>query len=316
MPTEVRRLSFGPSGTASTGSFREYVRFIHDAFNGSGFVNTFPSGAINTASVDPPTAQNQVRGYNVWAFGDVSQSAAPQFIRVEFRSLQSSTFNAWGLNLYFGNRHDGSGNLVDLPFTRSITLGSAGAGGAFTAQQSASCLWTGESGSRVAVIMGAYASGAGADYAIMWFNINRINDWNGGLTPSGVIMHYGGGSGSSPRAGHAYISREIGKNYIQSSGHVILLSTTVNTGSGGTTAISPLFTGKGVINPHSYDVFMVNSAQPDYVITNGNITGSQYILNVYDVNRNFIRLPRSVGGDISNQLYNFNAASALLFRYE
>lgn len=317
MPTKVERLAAGPSASAATGSFREFVRFIHDAFNGSGFVNTFPSGAINTASVDPPTAINQPRGYNVWAFGDALQSTSPYFIRIGFRSVNSTNFNAWGLDIWFGTNHDGSGNLSDALSTGSVTvIGHNSSGGSFTAQQSASFLWTGESGSRVAVVAGAYASGFGADFTVFWFNIARMNDWNGNLIGSGVIMHYGGTSGSSPRAGHTIQSSDIGGSYRQTAGHTLLLSNTVNTGSGGTPAISPLFTGKGVLNANSYDVYAVNNIEPPYSASNGNITGSQYTINTYGVNRNYIRMPAAIGGSSTNLAYSTNGLFALLLRYE
>lgn len=314
MPISVQRLSIGPSGSASTGSFREFVRFVHDAFNGAGFTNTFPLGAINTASVDPPTAVNQVRGFNVWAFNDSLQSTQPLFVRVEFRSLQAAAFNAWGLNLYFGEQHDGSGTLDSLWTTSSVAIGAANNGGSFTAQQSASYMWTGESGSRVAIVAGAFASGANADYAHFWFNLNRIQDWNGNLTPSGAVLLYGGSTGSTPRAGYVYHSMEIGKRHVQPTGNTILISSVTGSTSG---ALSPFFVGKGQIEPHNRDVLATLTADPAFVPVNLNITGSFYTIQ----GRSFARLPASTGGGNGsdggngNYLYR-NPGTAILLRTE
>lgn len=315
MPVKVERLAFGPSGSASTGSFREFVRFVHDAFNGAGFINQFPSGAINTASVDPPNAVNQVRGYNVWAFGDVLQTTQPLFVRVEFRSLQPSAFNAWGLNVYLGERHDASGTLDSLWGTSSVAIGSAVNGGIIALQQTGSYLWTGESGSRVAMVAGAYVSGTNADYAQFWFNLNRTQDWNGNLTPSGAVLLFGGGSGSStPRAGHIYHSMEIGKRYTKTNGNTILISGVTGSLSA---SVSPYFVGKGQIEPHNRDVLACIDADTAFVPVNLNITGSQYTIG----GRPFYRLPTVIGGGNSsdggngNFLYR-NPGTALLMRIE
>lgn len=311
MSTYVTRLSFGPSGSASTGSFREFVGFIQTAFNGSGFINQAASGAINTSSVNPPSAVNQVRGYDVYAFGDSLQATQPLFVRLEYRSLQMAAFNAFGLNVYIGERHDGNGNLDSLYATTSFTVGNANNGTSFTAQQSASALYTGASGSRVAVVMAGYASGTGADSPQFWFNLTRTNDWTGQLTTSGAVVHFGCATGTIARAGHDYHSMELGKRYLQLNGHVPMLSLT----TGSTPVLSPLFVGKGNIEPNGYDVYATINTEPTYVATNSNITGSNYTLNAYGVNHNYIRMPIAMGGGSNNTLYT-NALMTLLLRYE
>lgn len=315
MPVKVERLAFGPSASQATGSFREFVRFVNEAFAGSGFVNQFPSGTINTASVDPPAVGNQLRGYSVFAFGDSLQATQPLFVRIDFRSIQTAAINVWGLNLSLGERHDGSGTLDSLYFTSSVTIGNNTAGGAFAAQQSSSCLWTGESGSRVAVVMAAYASGTSADFPQFWFNLNRTNDWAGSLTPSGALLIFGGSSGSSPRAGHVYHSMEIGKLYAQTGGNSILLSTT----SGNLPAISPFLVGRGRIEPSSFDVYAVNVLDTAYTASNTIISSSTYTLSPYGVSRTYLRLPVSIGGGGIGAGGNFlytNTNAAMFLRFE
>lgn len=96
----------------NTGSFRTFVSASEAAFSRMGWVNTNASGTINFATVVPPSAANQLRGYSVWRFNDASQTTAPVFIKVQYGSDPSSATNL-RLTMQAAKQTDNSGSIFN-----------------------------------------------------------------------------------------------------------------------------------------------------------------------------------------------------------
>jgi hypothetical protein len=292
MATSVRTLQVGAPASGTSGSFREFVSFIRDAFEGSGFTNTFPSGNINTSSVNPPIAANREQGYDVFAFNDTFQATAPMFVRVGYRSAAGVGGNIFGVNIDIGEYHDTSGSVYSVFFSSGSNRLNISTNQNLTPNlaQSQSCLWSGAGGSRISVCMFPLVSGSNANFYSLVFTIERTRDWQGNFVPSGaVVTGFNKSNGS-----YMYLNgRDFGTSHTGSTGFVSPLSRVV----GQRIVVQPIVLGKTAMEPPPLGMVLTIASESllDYT-SSINPTGSQHTLNFGNVTYNYVRLPNGMGG--------------------
>lgn len=107
-----------PSGSQTLATFKGWAEAFHNALIAVGLVQTSDTGQISFASITTLPAATSLVGYGIYRFNDTMQSAAPLFLRVEYRTNVSSRGR---LDIIIGSATDGAGNLTAFGATISST---------------------------------------------------------------------------------------------------------------------------------------------------------------------------------------------------
>lgn len=105
--------------TTNDVEFRAFVQEYHDSLVTIGLTQTSDTGQINPATVNKPTVNNTVAGYEIWRFNDTIQATSPIFLKIEYGL--SSTLNNQPSKVWFtvGTGSDGAGNITGIVMART-----------------------------------------------------------------------------------------------------------------------------------------------------------------------------------------------------
>jgi hypothetical protein len=332
MPVKVQELlSTNVTTFMVTQSYREFVAFVREGFESSGFVNQWPSGSVDTSSCFPRTTYHS--NYDVFAFNDALQATHPLYVKIYYTSGaamgQGASAQAFLLVFNIGELYNSESAAVG---SRSgLTWYQTGPKSAGTLLSSGSCFYAGESGSRICI---GYMTNINSIVLPWWFNLSRRIDANGDYTGSGAVFMCGASSGSaitSRTTGYGIVDTTDPTNFtsyvgklVRDHGLPVMLSST----TGSRPSISPVFVAgtSGKLEPFGYDIYVTTNSESLFpLVSPSDITGSQYTIQSYGVNHNYILCPTNFGGSggFSNTSYtNFYDRPAtgqeyrLLIRYE
>lgn len=118
MATDQRTLNFS---NASDALFRAWGSGIAAQLVACGLVQTADTGQIDWGTVTAPTAQNTMKGYEIYRFNDALQGTYPVFIKVEYGSSQFCTITyTAGMYVTVGKATNGAGTLTGTTSTRRM----------------------------------------------------------------------------------------------------------------------------------------------------------------------------------------------------
>ena len=255
----------------TTTAFNAWVQFIEDTLvTTGGWVVTADAGQTLPASMVPPTAVNQKRGYRIYRMADSLQSTYPVFMRIDYGSANAAT-TVPGTWLTIGTGSDGSGTITGMVMNGTGTISTVAAGtqgvGAMNSYGSADT-------NRVTLMLFVQAATAGVGYQL---SIERTKNSVGADTGEGLLVTYSPtGTPTTSRflimAGGTQPSAELGLNYA-----ITMKNPTESLGGDIGAGVIILF--KGVAQQPGTNVLVVNTSD---VASEGS-----FVLTMYGVSRTY-----------------------------
>ena len=259
--------------SSSNAEFQGWGKQISDAIANCGIIKQSDANVgtqIDWATVAAPSATNQSRGYEIYAFDDAMQATTPVYFKIEYGSgSASATPSLW---LTTGNGANASGNITGNTSSRGQFTGTSGAANVTSYYSGAN--------NRFCML---FASG-GAVVSHIHVGMERTLNSNGNVTADGLAI-IGGYSTSWRQVLWMPVTGNV--TPWEQTASAIMPGTVAGSGApmampgGEHLAVYPLFFNKGAVWFPPQTMFLL--------MFNGNFTnGTKQEIPIYGANVDYI----------------------------